>query len=190
MNYTASELLALRRQLGGLEAKNTALAVERSDGINIDTLLAIQLRHWYLDLLDHGDPRYLAPENIAAEVPAIPEGDATLIRLPERCRRAFALRLRGWERSTRILPAADLPAVLRRQNNPYTAATAARPVAVMTGEFGTETYVGVKAWPEAGGGAGAVVTELSAVVDRGDNVFILDPSALATMPQSDFLINI
>lgn len=190
MIYSAADLLAQRRLLGGLEPKNTSLAVERTDGISIDTILTIQLRQWYLDLLDHGDLRYLAPENIATEVTVQSEGDATIVRLTENCRRAFTLKLREWNHTATILPPSELQAVLRQQNNPYTAASADRPVAVLAREFGTEPRIAVYAWPRPATGSGALVTELAAVVDRGEKVFILDPSALATLPHSDFLINI
>lgn len=190
MHYSANELLALRRLLGGLEPKNTALAVERSDGISIDSILAIQLRNWFLDLLDNGDARFLAPEDLAAEVTASAQGDATLITLPEGCHRAFSVRLHGWKRSARILPPDEYDAALRRQNNPYTAATPDSPVAVLTAGRGTDLRMAVCAWPQADPTAEAPVAELAAVVDRGENVFILDPSALSTLPHSDFLVNI
>ncbi|MDE6436807.1 MAG: hypothetical protein K2K69_04790 [Muribaculaceae bacterium] len=185
MTYPATEILALRRTLGGLEARNTSLAVERTDGVSIDAILQVQLRRWYLDLLDHADPRLLAPENIASEVSFTAGTDGATILLPERCRRAFSVRLRGWARSVPILPASEFAGVLRRQRNPYTAATPVAPVAVMAQDIGTTPQPAVYAWPADSG-----IAHLSAVVDRGEHIYILDPSALATMPQSNILIDI
>lgn len=193
LTLSSAELLAHRRVLGGLEGRRHP-TVDRADGIDIDTVLSFRLRQWYLDLLDHGDPRLLAPENIAATCNILPEtapAGGILIELPAACRRAFKLKMRGWQCETEILDAAQLQSVINRQLNPFTASAPGRPIAVMTSEAGSRQPAQLIAWPADGNdGRKPQIETLVGVTDPGDELFILDESALASMPLSDILMSI
>ncbi|MDE6134768.1 MAG: hypothetical protein K2F79_04260 [Muribaculaceae bacterium] len=180
IELTATELLKRRLVLAGLQPLNSGLDYRSTEGVDVDTIVTFRLRQWYLDLLDHGAPPMLAPENIAADVgsfaAAAPSGGVA-IELPAACRRVFSLKMKGWQRSAPVGQETGLSDAIRRQLNPYSAATAARPLAILSGRT-------ILAWPA---GTGPQVQELTAVLDPGPGLYIMDESALSTLPVTDIL---
>ncbi|MDE6854449.1 MAG: hypothetical protein K2J38_05280 [Muribaculaceae bacterium] len=189
LTWTRAELLEYRRRIGGLEPLRTDCSVVSTDGIDVDAILSAQLRRWYLDLLDNGPRELIAPENISATTmvsrPDPPLGDASLVRVPDICRRVFDIRLKGWSRAVEPLPASEIEQVVRRQLNPFTAATASRPVAVLLPPGSGQRVREILAWP-----SGPQVTTLYAAVDTGDDSYCFDEAALSTIPATDILTQI
>lgn len=174
VTYTKAEMLRLRRRIAGFEPLRTDCSVTVTDGIDVDTLLLHGLRLWYLDLLDHGPREWIAADDVAAESPAVLADGCTVISPPARCRRILEVRLAGWRRAVVPLPQAEADRVMNLQLNPFTAATAACPVAAVCpgGE--------IMAWP-----AGEVEV-LTAASDTGEDAYTFDDAALAsleTLPQ-------
>lgn len=189
VTYSRAELLGYRRRIGGLEPLRSDCTVVSTDGIDVDTILEAQLRRWYLDLLDRGPRELIAPDNIPATTtvsrPDPPLGDASVVRVPDICRRVFDIRLKGWSRAVEPLPASEIEAVVRRQLNPFTAATPARPVAVLLPPGSGQRVREILVWP-----SGTQVTVLHAAVDTGKDSYCFDESALAAIPATDILTQI
>lgn len=170
------EMLRRRRLAAGLEPSFTELAIERTDGLDVNGMLAEELRQWYAGLLAGGDRSFLAVDSIAPAAAVVltdPPAGGIRIALPENCRRVFDIRLRHWNRPATVEKAEELDRAYRRQLNSYTAATPDNPVAVSDGNH-------IYAWPAA---AGTTIASLSGVNDPGEGVFEFDDTALSLMPR-------
>lgn len=163
-------------------------AVEYTDGIDVDRLLEQELRAWYVNLLDTAPPEMLAPENIAGSTSAqahIVPG-AARISLPENCRRVLDIKLKGWSMAVKVLPSEHYQEMVRHQTNPFTASTIASPVAVMAPWSPDGVSAAVVAWPP--GSIQPQVETLTAICDPGPDKYILDETALATLPANGSII--
>ncbi len=167
-------MLAYARMKAMLEPQRADCAIEYTDGIEVDALLEEQLRQWYLSLLLHGAREHLAEVDVAVQSvlnSAVSPGGGSVVSLPQACLRALEIRMDGWLCAAPILPASALPHLVRRQRNPFLAATASTPVAVMS-EDGRHIY----AYP-----GGAAVLRLMGAVDEGVESYSFDESALASL---------
>lgn len=173
LRITKEEMLKRRRIAAGLEPLRSDCSVERTDGIDIDAMLESSMRQAYLKLLDTAPPHLVASTGLMASTELVPgSGNGTLVTLPASCRRAFTVRLSGWELAADVLPSSQAMHVIGRQLNPFTRATPAAPVAVlMPGDEGGAQQK-IMAWP-----AGATA-EITAAIDPGDHIYILDEAAL------------
>lgn len=180
---SASEMLSLYRLQAGLSPAGAACAIEVTDGIDVDRILAPALRRWYVAMLDTASPRLLPTADIGPALRptqyAAPAGACRLI-LPVEARRLLSLQPMSTAAPALIHPAADFDTVMRRQLNPYTAATEDAPEAVMLD--GGEA-IGIILWPAAASIAAARV-----VRDPGEDSFILDEQLLAELPPPSSLI--
>lgn len=176
---TQSELIGLVRLMSGLDGTRSDVAIETTDGLDVDAMIGHRLRQWYLELLDTAPVEMLAPENMASsamlstvEVSGI---KATRAIMPGNCRRVLEVRLRDWLRSVPVLPYENLAAVINRQQNPFTAATASHPIAV----YGASAIGGVAApvmmFPAM---ATPQLSYLLGVSDPGENIYTFDERAL------------
>lgn len=179
-NLTADEMLAHWRLARGLEPLRADSTVTRTDGVDLDALLMIEIRAWYLNLLDTAPEPMICVDDMAAVTPviALPDGTAE-VSLPPRTRRVLEVKLAGWERPARIVRPADpdAPRLLALQASPWSRGGCCRPVAVM--EAGRLRLYSL---PEADGGGGAstpVLESLRVVVEPADSdTFRLDTRAL------------
>ena len=180
VKLTKEEMLRRRRIADGLEPLRTDCTIARTDGIDIDAYLATELRRRYLHLLDHAPRELLATETLSGDTDsrkvALDETEGAQIDVPGRARRVFGIRMRGWQRAAEVLPAERLDEVVARQRNPYTAATAWRPVAVFTSGDSTGCTGPILAWPLTG--LYPEVEELVAVCDPGEEFYILDEAGV------------
>lgn len=185
ITLSKSRILELRRIAAGLGNARSDCSIEYTDGLDIDALLLQRLRHRYLELLDTADPRLLAPDNIASSVLAAATADGGVrLNLPDTCRRVFEVRLPGWNRAARVVPAGPAAtALLHRQANPYARAKPSDPVALCAGEGIAGTAPDILCYP-APEGIPAPVTVV-AVTDPGEESYILDEAALPVLLESD-----
>ncbi len=147
------------------------------NGTNVNVLLERLVRQWYLNILDHGEARYVIPapvEGMLLQADRSPAG-AVVLKLPSSCRRAVSVRLPGWARSAEVLPGSELDETVNRQLNPFTAAEADSPVAVMLSEQGKT----VACWPPYVSDTGS--PSASGIIDTGKETITLDDSALLTL---------
>ena len=183
VRLTKDEMLKRRRIADGLEPLRSDCSIARTDGIDVDAMLLQDLRERYLRLLDTAPRELLAPENLAGETDSHKVDasgvQAALIDVPPSVRRVLGVKMRGWCRAVSVLPSSEMEAVVRRQQNPYTAATAWHPVAVFTEGDAPGNIGPVMAWPLTG--LYPEVEELVAVYDAGEEMFLMDESALAAL---------
>ncbi len=183
ITLSKAEMLKRRRIAGGLEPLRADCTVERTDGIDIDTVLETELRRRYLDLLDHGDRSLVAADNIAATVSCVRNEDpgtgGAHIAAPAMCRRIFDVRLSGWLRAVEVRPPDEADTIISRQQNPYTAATAAHPVAVFTRGAVAGSAPDILAWPAVGIHPQALT--VTAAIDPGEDYYTIDEAALAIL---------
>lgn len=176
ITFTKAQMLERRRLVGGLEPLRTDCSVSEADGIDIDRILEIELRNWYLDLLDNGPLSMLALTDMAS-ASSITSGSgtfagATIVKPPESCRRAVSIFLQGWAEPATVLPQEEAGRCFTLQRNPYTSASKARPMAVRLSDGNIAT------WPAAG-----TLISLLAAADTGPESYVFDESALATLPK-------
>jgi hypothetical protein len=130
ITLTQEEMLNRWRLYRAMEPLRSDCTAERSDGIDLDSILTMQMRAWYLDLLDCGDPRHVARTDVKERTTVTNMGDGSgLLTLPDDCRRLLALRMDGWERDARIVEP-NSPLALA-QLNPFTCGTRWAPVAIV-----------------------------------------------------------
>lgn len=177
LRLSKEEMLKRRRIAAGLEPLRTDCSVERTDGIDINAMLESQMRQAYLNLLDTAPPHLVASTGLIASTEPITGSKGTLITLPSSCRRVFTVRLSGWDLAAEVKPPSESMRLIGRQLNPYTRATSAAPAAVlMPGDEGG-TQRKIMAWP-----AGATA-EITAAIDAGEHLYILDEAALPIILQ-------
>lgn len=179
---TGPELLAYRRLVAGYDGSTPDHAIEIEEGYNVDGRLAAQLRAWYLQLLDTAPVELLAPDNIAAmttvtsgQVESLAEVPPTVLRLPAICRRVFAVQLRGWHHAVAVQPSDRYDEIFACQQNPFTAATVERPVAVALPSATAGQTPAIAVWPA---GVLSQVSLVTAVTDQGDDIYAFDERAL------------
>lgn len=177
-------MLACYRLQAGLSLQGAACAIEVSDGIDVDSILPAALRAWYAAQLDSADPQLLPTVDIGPSLRptqySAPAGSCRLV-LPASARRLLSLHPSPTGAPACIYPADALDEVLRRQLNPYTAATAEAPEAVMLGSGGGS--IELLLWPAA-----ASVASAKVVTDPGDDSFVLDEQLLARLPSPSEII--
>lgn len=175
MTLSHEQMLAQWKMRHYLEPVRSDSEVSRSNGVNVDYMLSLEMRDWYLELLDKGELRYLELTDIASETATInrPETGAVVIKLPEQCRRVVSVKIAGNERE--IMPEQD---EYRKylQLSEYTRGGASEPVAVMTkgGElvlYGNDIN-----------GKAPEIEHIYAVMLPPDGKYVLDESALKTIP--------
>lgn len=172
MTLTHSEMLSRWMLHCGFEPLRADAAVVRTDGIDLERLMAQQMRQWYLDLLDTAPVEMLETDDIAAQLDVTTDGDGVgRVALPADCRRLISIRVKGWSRDATIVDAGS--ALARRQCNRLTRGGSACPVAVVEGRR-------VALYSLAGDTA--VVESAMAVMRPADDVYRLDERALSLIP--------
>ncbi|MEZ3521713.1 MAG: hypothetical protein K1V78_09480 [Muribaculaceae bacterium] len=174
--FSISEFVAYYRQQSGLAVTGSDCSIEVTDGIAVDGLIADALRRWYAEQLDTADPRLLPVSDVGSTLRptayAVPEGACRLV-FPASTRRIIFVQPESTGAPAVPQPADALDEVLRMQDNPYTAATAAEPEAVAVAGSRTEIYL----WPTVTSIASAM-----AVIDPGSDTFVLDEILLSRLP--------
>lgn len=173
--YNKLQMRAMARMILGYDHNMPGAEIEQTDGLDVNAILDKALRAWYLKFIDSADREMLnveSPERMSVTQSRI--AGATFLTIIDDARRVFSIQHDGWACPARILPADKLSDIIERQQNPYTAATAITPVAVMHDDCRH-----ILAWPPAQGGNCIV----DAVIDHGDDVYALDDRALETLAQ-------
>lgn len=173
IRLTKEEMLAqwmLRRHLEPVRAD---CVVERSDALDLETICAMEMRGWYLDLLATATPNLLAPCDIAAdcEVEAAPDGYSVEIWLPDNVVRPLSARLAGWMRSAAVDDGTVESAV--RCASRFSAGGIANPVALV------EPGGRLRLFSRPSSRRAPVLESLVAVIDEGERFYSFDERALA-----------
>ena len=133
IRLSPDEMLAQWKLRRGFAPLRTDCEISRSDGIDLDAVLRLEMRDWYLNLLLSAPIEMLATTNIANEIALLPalNGEAIVV-LPENCRRIVEFQLEGWEMPARIIADVNSPEALSQQN-PYSRGSSVLPVVVKRG---------------------------------------------------------
>lgn len=180
---TQAQMLSLWRRAQGLEPTVGGVSLEQWDSIDTEAQLALRMRQWYLRLLDTGDETLVATSDISAQIALCRVGEGVYAAtLPSSCRRLLRLNITDECGTSMVVPdTGDIPetAVIRyrrRRANPW----------------GASAFIPARAWVRGQSliitcGPGAdrdlpVISDAQAVIDPGDETYILDEAALATIP--------
>lgn len=171
MRLSTDEMLQQWRMRRALEPLRSDCVVQRADGIDLDPLLRMEMRDWYLKLLDTASLELLAPEDIAGDVALVVNADGSaVVTLPERCRRVVEVRLEEWERPARIETPDSRRA--RCQQSCYCRGGAEEPVAIA--EVGRlRLYSVLSAQPK--------IASLLCIAEPEEGYYEFDERALATI---------
>lgn len=175
ITLTPDQMLNLWRIAQGFEPLRTDASVTRTDGLDIDTMLRLQMRAWYLKQLDTAPCSLLPVEEIRTEVVPRPVADGSLaLTLPDGVRRVVEVQLGGWMRPATIIEADDpsAAATLQRQASAYARGGVEHPVAVLQSRSELRLYPGASA-------SIAIVT--LRVVRPPKDAYTLDESLLAPL---------
>lgn len=173
MHLSREQMLSLWRLFRLLEPIRSDVAVSRSDGIDLDSILLAEMELWYKKLLLNSPPHLLVAHDVASEVTlSSAPGGALVVTLPEGTFRVLSVKLSDWESAAEIV-AHDSPEA-RCQLNPYSRAVPSSPVAVLSGDRLT-------LYPAT---SGSVLQELNCVIyTEGEYEFMRE--ALATITPLD-----
>ncbi len=173
LNLTSDEMLRVWKLRRYNEPLRSDCVVTRADGVDLDGLQRMEMREWYLKLLDEGDLSLLEVSDIAADVAVVINQDGSgTIKLPAECRRVVEVQLDGWFRPARIV-GADSPIGLL-QCSAMSRGGSVEPVAVVRdGCVDVYTPVGVG------------VRSLKCVMEPSDGGYVMDERALSLIEPID-----
>lgn len=145
--------------------------LERGDGADLSGLQLMELREWYLNLLDRGDLSMVRVSNIAKEVSLKSQSDGSAtVALPAECRRVIEVKVEGWNRSAEPVTPDSTTAQL--QASEFSRGGCRAPVAVVH-----NGYLHLYTPPSAS----SRLETLKCVMEPSDGQYELDESALATI---------
>ncbi|MDE6097394.1 MAG: hypothetical protein K2G24_00740 [Muribaculaceae bacterium] len=121
------------KKLAGFGSLHEDCTVERFDGIDLDAALRPKLESDYLKWLDSADPDLLRIEDVRTLAVLTSRGGATVLELPDSCRRLVAVRLAGWSRRAEIVEADSGDPRLARIGNEYASPGIEHPLAIRRG---------------------------------------------------------
>ena len=181
MNYTTfslQELLARWKLLHGWEPLSPLAALATPQ---LDSLLALEIGCWYSTLLSTLPPQQLPLDEFAGKalISLSPAGCLT-VAVPPQCLRPVSVKLAQWSAPAEIVP--QSPELTLRQHNPFTAATAASPVAMEMPDGSIALYPAPV--------TDAALESLIGVPAPAADTFLLTPPMLAAMADTNLLSNL
>lgn len=169
---SSAEMLAQWKLCRGFEPLREDCEITRTDGIDLDALLRLEMRNWYLNLLKTAPIDMLAITNIANDIAIVKNDDNTgTILLPESCRRLVEFQLKGWKRPAKIIEDTNCHDALL-QDNPYSRGGCEQPVVIKRGN-----RLHIYSLPDDN----PQILRAMAVMEPTDGSYEMDESALATI---------
>lgn len=170
LTLTRSEMLSRWRLHSGYDIPHNGVTLSRTDGIDLDSILASRMDDWYTRLLLMAPLHYLAPAEKASDtLLSSVTGGGMRISLGSSAVRIAAVRLSGWRAAARILTDPSSPEAVR-QLHPFTRATADAPVAL----FDPASHI-LRLYPCT---SSDILVTLK-VVEQKPDLYTFDSSALA-----------
>ncbi len=175
ITLSSAEMLAQWKLCRGFEPLREDCEITRSDGINLDALLRLEMRNWYLNLLKTAPIDMLAVQNIANDVAIVVNDDLSgTVLLPETCRRLVEFQLKGWQRPATIIDDPNCRNALL-QDNIYSRGGCEQPIVIKRGN-----RLHIYSLPNKS----PIIVRAMAVMEPTDGSYVMDESALSTMPNS------
>lgn len=173
IHLSSDEMLAQWKLRRGFAPLRADCVISRTDGIDLDNLLRLEMRDWYLNLLATAPFEMLATTNIASDIAVVPTGEGgAVVMLPESCRRIVEFQLDGWQRPA-IIVDDPLCHLARIQANPFSRGLTVNPVVVKQ-----QNRLFVYSIPA---GSTPKITRAIAVMEPTDGSYEMDESALSTI---------
>ena len=172
LRLSTDEMLSQWRMRRALEPLRSDCTVERIDGIDLDSFLKMEMRDWYLNLLDTAPLHLLTLTDIASKVSLSKNDDlSATIRLPQGCRRVIELTLDCSPVPIKITPP-DTPLAICQQN-PFSQSGAVSPIAIHNNNSliihaGSDNFN---------------IVQLLCVMEPDDGFYELDEAALSLISQ-------
>ena len=171
MIYTLEEMKAAwlsRRYRLPLRADCDITVTACGDGPDYDSGIVDEINDWYRNLLRHGKPEYLDPEDIKGEAITryYPEERALEISLPSGCIRVISISLKGNPRSVTLIRSDDPRAEL--QQSAMSCGGYYDPIGVISDD-GRLTVYGSR------GDSAPELSRLMAVMETAEGVYRLNP---------------
>lgn len=173
MNLTEEEMLELWKTRLRLLPARRDCTIERDDGIDIDSVLMLDIREWYARLLVGGNAGWLPVEDLSHEAECETDDEGVvMVQLPPGCVRPVEWKLAGWKNSVVQFHAPGSYKAMC-QRNIYLRGDAVSPVAVLH----DDCLVLYSVEP----GTVVVVEQARCVVRPADGSFCFHEAALSTM---------
>lgn len=173
MKLSSDQMMALWRLRRQLEPLRSDCEVSRADGIDTSQYLQQEIDDWYETLLDTAPVEMLAVTDITSQVAVSRHDETTLtISLPDGCRRVVEVMFDKWNRPA-VIAGSDT-ALARRQDNRYSRAGDASPVAIVRHNT---------LWVYGATGSHSLL-RLRCVMQPDDGFYEFSKRALSTISQS------
>lgn len=175
IDLSEMEMLALWKQMLRVEPVRRECAVERDDGIDLDSYLVAHLQQWYARLLLTGPLEWLPVEDMSTKVNLMADADGVVTAMkPDGYVRAVEWMLGGWGHSVTQFLAPD-DALALAQCSPWTRSGPCHPAIVEHDDrlllYGIEP------------GTLPVLTMARCVAVPADGRYVMHRAALDTLPQ-------
>lgn len=175
ITLSSTEMLAQWKLCWGFEPLREDCEITRSDGIDLDTLLRLEMRNWYLNLLKTAPIDMLAVKNIANDIAIVVNDDNSgIVQLPETCRRLVEFQLKGWKQPAKIIDDANCRDALL-QSNIFSRGGCEQPVVIKR-----NNRLHIYSLPDDN----PSILRAMAVMEPTNGTYEMDESALSTMLNS------
>lgn len=172
ITLSSSEILAQWKLCRGFEPLREDCEITRTDGVNLDALLRLEMRNWYLNLLKTAPIEMLVLTNIANDIAIVAnDNNVGVVQLPESCRRLVEFQLKGWKRPAKIIDNPNCRDALM-QDNAYSRSGCEQPIVIKRGNS-----LHIYSLPDAT----PTIVRAMAVMEPTDGSYEMDESALATI---------
>lgn len=172
---SADEMLRLWKQTAMYETPRLDCSVERTDGIDLDAMLAARIDAWYARLLLEAPANALPLSEIAPMLtPVTLPCGAAEVSLPEGTVRVVSVMMDGWTRPAAVT-ADPLSPIALRQLNPFGRSGCAAPVAVVYPDSRMMLYS-----PPAG--IKPSLSSVTAVIKPADGSYLMTDALLSFIP--------
>lgn len=153
---------------------NTEAQAVRSDYTDIDRLLKLKMKAWYISLLDEAQPEYVNHKNITSLCTLTKVSGQLMLNLPQGTRRVLSVRLSNWARGVKPTREETVSEV----TNPYLIGRSGEPVVTMLGSD--------KAVISGQTDASATLAEVIATVQPTGDLYELDERAFELVKEMEF----
>lgn len=170
LKFTLPQMIERWLQIRRLNTAPLSASVTRTDGVDIEQLVAEEIRSWYYRLLVNADIKYLSPVDIASAVTATStDGFSAEVIIPASVVRVVRVRADSWRLDGTIITDPSSPMVTR-QTSPLTVSSPQSPVVFYHSNI-------LNLYPFTPGDT----LKTLQVVTFDDNVFEFDSLALTTI---------
>lgn len=177
MTPSAADMLALWKLSRYYEPMRCDCEVTRTDAINLDSLLSLEMRSWYASMLTRLEGADLPLTDVTDLLSVTPVEGGLAAAIPEKVMRVVTVEVEGWTSPARIVT--DLTQPLNvALTNPFSCPQGASPAA--------EIHPGVLTLRSPQGRSLKLRRVLAAVMPGPDGPYPLSPAMLAELTEKTY----